>query len=189
MMLREKIINHILSQNDWMKDELLGFKNKIIRLEVEPFIIHFQVDEKGQLFTINTSKDADTFISISPNAFFKMIITKQKKDINISGDVDFANVFSTIITKTRWDIEEDLSLLVGDIAAVEITKFGNAFIKKSKKGLKSLAEALVEYWQEEEQILVSKYEVEKFYTDVDELQENFSRVEVKLNNILINDSK
>ena len=58
-----------------------------------------------------------------------------------------------------------------------------------QKGLKSLAEAFVEYWQEEEQILVSKYEVVKFYTDVDELQENFSRVEVKLNNILINDSK
>ena len=39
MNLQHKIINHVLTQNEWMKDELIQFKNKIIQLQVEPFTL------------------------------------------------------------------------------------------------------------------------------------------------------
>ena len=35
MNLQHKIINHILTQNEWMKDELIQFKNKIIQLPLD----------------------------------------------------------------------------------------------------------------------------------------------------------
>ena len=118
-----------------------------------------------------------------------MVITKQKKDITVSGDVDLANTFSKIMLKARWDYEEDLSYLVGDIAAVEITKITKALARDGKKGLQSVAENFVEYWQEEKQILTTKAEVEKFNSAVDEIQESFSRVEAKINELLQNKSQ
>ena len=55
-----------------------------------------------------------------------------------------------------------------------------------KKGLQSVAENFVEYWQEEKQILTSKADVEKFNSEVDEIQETFSRVEAKINKLMQN---
>ena len=48
MSLQYKIVNHVLAQNEWMKDELIEFKNKIIQLQVEPFILQFKVNDLGQ---------------------------------------------------------------------------------------------------------------------------------------------
>ena len=108
-----------------------------------------------------------------------MLITQQKKDIKIQGDVDFADKFAKTIMKSRWDIEEDLSRFVGDMAAVEITKFGNAVIRDGKKGMQNILEGLVEYYQEEKKLLISKDELNKYYSDVDEIQETFVRIESK----------
>ncbi len=96
--------------------------------------MQFNVDKSGQLSCSEIQSEPDTTIKMSPQAFIKMITSKQKKGIDISGDVDFANTFSQVLLKTRWDIEEDLSHLVGDIAAVELTKAGKAFFKSTKKG-------------------------------------------------------
>ena len=189
MNLQHKIINHVLTQNEWMKDELIQFKNKIIQLQVEPFMLQFKVNDLGQLVSCDIQEHADTNISLTSQAFIRMVVTKQKKDITVSGDVDLANTFSKIMLKARWDYEEDLSYLVGDIAAVEITKITKALARDGKKGLQSVAENFVEYWQEEKQILTTKAEVEKFNSAVDEIQETFSRVEAKINELLQNKSQ
>jgi len=110
-------------------------------------------------------------------------MSKQKKGIDISGDVDFANTFSQVILKARWDIEEDLSRVVGDIAAVEITNAGKAMLISSRKGLQNFGEAIIEYWQEEKKILTIKEEVERFNSEVDLLKEKFSQLEARTKKI------
>ena len=189
MNLQHKIINHVLTQNEWMKDELIQFKNKIIQLQVEPFTLQFKVNDLGQLVSCDIQEHVDTTISLTSQAFIRMAVTKQKKGITVSGDVDLANIFSKIMLKARRDYEEDLSYLVGDIAAVEITKITRAFARDGKKSLQSVAENFVEYWQEEKQILITKAEVDKFNSGVDEIQESFSRVEAKINELLQNKSQ
>ena len=189
MSLQHKIINHILNQNEWMKNELIQFKNKIVQLQVEPFTFQFQVNDLGQLISCDIQEHVDTSIFLTSQAFIRMVMTKQKKDITVSGDVDLANVFSKIILRARWDYEEDLSYLVGDVAAVEIAELAKGISRDGKKGLRSVAENIIEYWQEEKKILTSKAEVEKFNSEVDEIQESFSRVEAKINELLQNKSQ
>ena len=65
MNIKNKIINHILAQNEWMKDELILYKNKIIQIEVEPFLLQFQVDSNGQLINLDNLGDVDTSISMT----------------------------------------------------------------------------------------------------------------------------
>ena len=170
-------------------DKFSKFKNKIIQLQVEPFTLQFKINDFGQLVSCDIQEHVDTTISLTSQAFIRMVVTKQKKGITVSGDVDLANIFSKIMLKARWDYEEDLSYLVGDIAAVEITKITRAFARDGKKSLQSVAENFVEYWQEEKQILITKAEVDKFNSGVDEIQESFSRVEAKINELLQNKSQ
>ena len=183
MNLKNQIINHILIQNDWMKNDLIKYKGKVIRLSIEPFILEFIVNDDGQLSCSEIQSKADTTIKMSAQAFISMVMSKQKKGIDISGDVDFANTFSQVILKARWDIEEDLSRVVGDIAAVEITNAGKAMLISSRKGLQNFGEAIIEYWQEEKKILTIKEEVERFNSEVDLLKEKFSQLEARTNKI------
>jgi len=88
-----------------------------------------------------------------------------------------------VILKARWDIEEDLSRVVGDIAAVEITNAGKAMLISSRKGLQNFGEAIIEYWQEEKKILTIKEEVERFNSEVDLLKEKFSQLEARTKKI------
>ena len=83
MTIKNKIINHILAQNEWMKDELILYKNKIIQIVVEPFLLQFQVDSNGQLINLDNLGDADTSISMTTKAFVNMLTTKQKKNIKV----------------------------------------------------------------------------------------------------------
>lgn len=162
-----------------MKDELIPFKNNTIQLKVDLITLQFKINENGEIIFLEKNLEVDTYISMSLKAFINMLITQQKKDIKIQGDVDFADKFAKTIMKSRWDIEEDLSRFVGDMAAVEITKFGNAVIRDGKKGMQNILEGLVEYYQEEKKLLISKDELNKYYSDVDEIQETFVRIESK----------
>ena len=69
MNLQNQIINHLLIQNDWMRDELILFKGKNIHLSIEPFILQFNVDKSGQLSCSEIQSEPDTTIKMSPQAF------------------------------------------------------------------------------------------------------------------------
>ena len=41
--LKEKIANHILLQNEWMKTELLSFEGNVVLIKVSEIEIYFEI--------------------------------------------------------------------------------------------------------------------------------------------------
>jgi ubiquinone biosynthesis protein UbiJ len=80
----------------------------------------------------------------------------------------------------HWDIEEDLSKVVGDIAAYKIGEVSKKTFAEAKKQSINAAEMLSEYWQEEKNILAKKRHVENFNASVDELVSDIARFEKRL---------
>ena len=103
-----------------------------------------------------------------------------KMQIKIDGDTHLATEFSKVLQQMRWDIEEDLSHLVGDIAANKVVAGSQKLAQETKKQTINLAEMLSEYWQEEKLVIAKKWQVEKFVQDVDSLKSDIARFEKKL---------
>ena len=61
------IVNHLLSQNDWMQSKLIAHKNKAITISISNFEIHFGIENNGQLKTIDKKKKIDCIIKLSIN--------------------------------------------------------------------------------------------------------------------------
>ncbi|HNZ57692.1 MAG TPA: hypothetical protein PKL58_10075, partial [Methylophilaceae bacterium] len=80
----------------------------------------------------------------------------------------------------RWDYEDDLSKLVGDIPAYQIADFGRKAVGSIKETSTNLAEMLSEYWQEEMPVIAKKRHVEQFNSEVDTLRADVARLEKKL---------
>ena len=182
--IKAKLINHLLSQNDWMQTKLKPYSEMIVELEIDTLSIKFIVSSEGQLVVADPEVSSDTYIHMTIKGLIQLITQKKKNEITVKGNLDLANDFSKVIEELEWDMEEDLSRFVGDIPATEITKISKKVFKHTKTNIKNLAENFIEYWQEENKILSKNDDLEIFNANVDELSEDVDRVEAKINNYI-----
>ena len=182
--IKKIIINHLLSQNDWMQSKLIAHKNKTITIAISNFEIHFEVKNNGQLKTIDKKKKVDCIIKLSINDFISQIINNNKGKISIEGDLELAKEVSEILKQIEWDIEEDLSKYIGDIPAIHTTRLIKKILHTGKNNINNLTGSLLEYWEEENKILAKKNHVSKFNYEVDQIVEDVDRLEAKINMII-----
>jgi len=182
--IKKIIVNHLLSQNDWMQSKLIAHKNKAITISISNFEIHFEIENTGQLKTIDKKKKIDCIIKLSINDFISQIINNNKGKISIEGDLELAKEVSEILKQIEWDIEEDLSKYIGDIPARHTTRLIKKILHASKNNINNLTGSLLEYWEEENKILAKKNHVSKFNYEVDQIVEDVDRLEAKINMII-----
>ena len=187
--LRKLILNHVLAQNDWMSSRLKKFHDKTILIKISELSMFLKVNKQGLLEHIGQVKDPDASISMPIKSFINQIIQKKNKGITIKGDIDLAKKVSEILQKTKWDVEEDLSKIVGDAAANRLGIMGGKFLNESKKVTISIAEAFKEYWEEEKPLIAKKTRVHQFLAEIDNISEDVERIEAKINNIALKISK
>ena len=154
--LRKIILNHFLFQNDWMSTRLKKFHNKTILIKISELSMYFSVNKKGLLEYLSQVKNPDASISMPIKSLINQILHKENKDITIKGDIDLAQAVSEILKKIKWDVEEDLSKIIGDVAANRVGILGEKVFNESKKITISIAEAFKEYWEEEKPLIAKK---------------------------------
>ena len=182
--IKKIILDHLLSQNDWMKTKLIDHKNKVVVIEISGLKLIFKIDENGLLHSVSESEKFDCIIKLTVNDFITQLTNKNNSNVSIKGDLELANQISQVLRKIEWDIEDDLSKYIGDIPAIQTTKVLKKIITNSQKNLGNITGALLEYWQEENKILTKKRNVEIFNSEVDKIVEDTERLEAKIKKIV-----
>jgi ubiquinone biosynthesis protein UbiJ len=106
--------------------------------------------------------------------------SKGRAAVQISGDAEIAGRYRELIAAARPDFEEELSRLVGDVAARRLSQFALAALSWARKTGRTAGENLAEYLQEESSDLVNKPELEEYLRGVDQAREAADRIEAKL---------
>ena len=179
--LKKIVLNHIFSQNDWMSSKLKKFKDKIVLIKISEIEMYFKINAQGLLVLTEKEVIPDTSIFMTVNSFFNQIISNK--------NIDLAKEVSEILKKIRWDVEEDLSKIVGDVAANRLGRIGKNFLSGSKSAAINIAEAFKEYWEEENPLIAKKFRVERLLNDIDLISEDVDRLEAKINNLAVKISK
>jgi ubiquinone biosynthesis protein UbiJ len=178
--IKKIILDHLLSQNDWMQSKLVDHKNKIIIIIISDLKLILKVDENGLLHSLNEAEKFDCIIKLTVNSFISQLINNNNSNISIEGDLELANQVAQVLKKIEWDIEEDLSKYIGDIPAIKTTKILKKVVTKGQKNIGNITGALLEYWQEENKILTKKRNVEIFNSEVDKIVEDTERLEARI---------
>jgi len=182
--IKKIILDHLLSQNDWMQTKLIDHKGKVVVIEISGLKLILKIDEKGLLHSLYESEEFDCVIKLTVNDFINQLINKKNGNISIKGDLELANQVSQVLKKIEWDVEEDLSKYIGDIPATQATKVLKKIVTNSQKNISNITGALLEYWQEENKILTKKRHVEIFNSEVDKIVEDTERLEAKIKKIV-----
>ena len=177
-----RFLQHITNQNNWSRPYLAPFAGNVMQFDFSLVKANLIILEDGSLSFAGVTATADAVIRLPPSLAMRLMAQDgaAKMQIEIDGDTHLATELSKVLQQMRWDIEEDLSYLVGDITANKVVAGGKKIAQETKNQTVNLVEMLSEYWQEEKLVIAKKWQVEKFVKDVDSLKSDIARFEKKL---------
>ena len=103
--------------------------------------------------------------------------------VRIEGNAEFADALGFVFRNLRWDLEEDLSRIIGDIAAHRIVSTGVALGEAQKRFALGLTGNAVEYLTEEQPVLVIRPMVQGLDEDMRKLRDAVARLEKRVDKL------
>lgn len=104
----------------------------------------------------------------------------QRGDVRIDGDAELAQKFQELMLLLRPDLEEELSLVVGDVPAHQIGRFARAAFGWTRKAAETTVRNAAEYLAHERRDLVPRAEADQYLRGVDQLREDVDRVAARI---------
>jgi len=180
--LNAHLLNHLLSQNTWAAAQLRPFSGKVIRLSILPLHTTLVIEGNGQFAPAAPDATIAAEIALSPSAVARLALEPDAASglAALQGDSELAAAVGKVLQGLRWDAEEDLSRIIGDIPAHELTRVGSRIRGELRRQAWSLAGMFAEYWLEEQPLIAKKRHLDSFSRDVDALREDVERLAKRL---------
>lgn len=184
--LSTKLLQHLAAQNVWAAPILKPHAGKSVKLDFVVFKTELVILENGSLISAGENNQADATIRIPPSLLPRLLAKDEsaKLNIQIEGDTELATSLAKVFAEMRWDYEDDLSRVLGDVPAYKLSELARNSSHTLKQTAVNLAEMLSEYWQEEKPTLAKKRHIEQFNSDVDTLRADVERLEKRLNKLI-----
>ncbi len=182
-------INHVLRGENWACRRLQSFTGKTVCIRIPPLVnFSLLIDAEGEVQQVNSSKmDADTTLTLSPLVLPRLLARESiaLEQIEIIGDPSFADELINIGKQLNLSaiFEHDLSTAIGDIPAHRITQAGEHLLHWQVENVHRVAQALAEYWTEENHFLTKPATVNQFNEEIKDLQHSIEQLEQRLNRL------
>lgn len=172
------VVNHLLAQESWARNELARHAGKVALLDGGVAFAKLKVAADGMVQAAGDDEAVNVTVRVKLS---DLPLILQNRDrifsyVQIEGDADFANSISRLAQNLRWEAEEDLARLIGDIPATRLTAGVKAAVETAKTTQRKLAENLAEYFLEEKPMLVRPQAVSDFASEVAKLRDDVERL-------------
>ncbi|MBC3920598.1 SCP2 sterol-binding domain-containing protein [Undibacterium sp. CY18W] len=171
-------INHLLAQESWARDKLLPHAGHIACIDLQTMQVRLKVGADGLLEAAGADVVPQVTIHIKLSDLPLIAQNRERafSYVRIEGDAEFANTISSVSQNLRWEAEEDLSKLFGDIAAVRMVGLAKAIHQTALETHQKIQENLAEYFLEENPMLVRPVAVQGMSTEVSKTRDDVERL-------------
>jgi ubiquinone biosynthesis protein UbiJ len=176
----------LVEREQWARERLAPFAGKCARLRLAPLPdLVIEVLEAGYIGPGQETAEAAVTLTISPAAVPLLFVRPEAamRDVRIDGDTDLARAIDFLFRNLRWDVEEDLSRVVGDVAAHRVAGAARSFGAWQREAAERLGQNVAEYLKEEAGLLPHPHEVERFGREVDALRDAVERLEQRVERV------
>lgn len=179
------IFNRLLSRAPWARQRLQPHAGLLAKLDVQPIRLMFEVTPEGMLQSA-AKTDPDVVLTLPLAALGQFAAGKvdvAMRSVHIQGNAEFADALGFVFRNLRWDAEEDLAQIFGDVAAHRLANTGRAIIAAQRRMVGSVAGNLVEYLTEERPMLVPQALNEQFADELRMLRDAVARTEKRIDRL------
>lgn len=175
-------LNHLLTQSGWALPRLVRFGGKTARFRVAPLSFSCAILSDGSLQAAPADATADATCTLSPTLLPRLALQDEAalEQVATSGDAALITEIFFLARNLRWDAAEDLSHIVGDIAAERAVQFAKEQHQNVRAAVLNLGQAAAEYWTEERPLLATPQQVGDFKQQVSALLESLARLEQRI---------
>ena len=114
------LINHVLMQEPQAMERLARQKGSVVLVRWQQWTFKVCMTPAGLLDLATADSKPDLHLVVtesSPVAIAQAVMQGGKPGVRIEGDVQLAAEVNWLMDHVRWDLEEDLSRVVGDAPA------------------------------------------------------------------------
>jgi ubiquinone biosynthesis protein UbiJ len=183
----EELLNRNVAESRRAQALCRQLDGRAIELEVRdtPFRLYMEARDGRIALADRRETEADARLSGTPLSLLALARPGAEGrlrggTVRIEGDAEIAQRFRELLEQARPDVEEELSRVIGDVAAHRVANFARGFLDLGRRAADSLATSAAEYLQEEGRDLPVRIEVDEFLKDVDRLRDDTERLEARI---------
>jgi len=176
-------LNHLLEREAWARDKLAPFAGEVVELRVGLLPpLRLLIAEGGKARGAEDASPATLTIVAKPG--FLAALSKGEEHlmraVDIAGNARLATEILVLLRHLRWDVEEDLSRVFGDVMAHRMVGTARDFAAWQAETGRRVAENVMEYAIEERRMVVSRTEFDGFAAEVARLRDDLARLEQRM---------
>ena len=129
------LLNHVLMQEPVAMERLARHRGQVILAQWREFSFQVRATPAGLLDVAGADMQADLTLTVpeaSPLALAQALLRGEKPPVRIAGDVQLAAEVNWLVDHVRWDLEEDLSRILGDAPAHALAQVVGAALQTLK---------------------------------------------------------
>lgn len=176
--------NHLLASAPWARDRLQAHAGRTARLSFQPILnIDFSIAAEGQLASWESDEAPDVVLKLSPNQLPALLsggTAKLMGEVRIEGNAELAEALGFVFRNLRWDAEEDLSRLLGDMAAHRILDGGRQIANHGQLALGRAGSNIGEFLAYESGLLTPAGALEGLSVELVELRDRLARLDKRV---------
>jgi ubiquinone biosynthesis protein UbiJ len=176
----------VLSDYPAARAQLQGHEGKLIAADVGPFKARMRVTRAGEMELVGETGSELSVPDVSfviPLSALPKLASKDAaafSQIVFTGDSELAATLSDIARNIEWDIEEDLSRVLGDVAAHRIVDtVERAHVWRKDAGQRFTAN-VAEYLTEERRSFISQHDLDDLTRHNEALRDDIARLDARL---------
>nr|WP_298725407.1 SCP2 sterol-binding domain-containing protein [uncultured Steroidobacter sp.] len=183
----ESLLNRNIAASSAARALCRRLDTKVMALHVEglPLSIYFKAT--GEQMSLDTQYEGtpNATLSGTPLSLLRMAgpapeAALRTGSVHIHGDAEIAQTFSELLKQARPDLEEELSRVIGDVAAHQVGSVARSAFSFARRAADTFAQNVSEYLQEEGRDAPSRTEADEFINGVDRLRDDVDRFEARL---------
>ena len=183
----ESLLNRNLAASAAARALCMRLDAKVLALHVEgvPLSVYFK--SHGESMSLHTEHQGtpDATLSGSPLSLLRLAgpapeAALRGGSVHIECDAEVAQTFSELLKAAQPDLEEELSRVVGDVAARQIGNAARSALGFARRAKDTFMQNIAEYLQEEGRDVPNRTEAEEFLQGVDKVRDDVERLEARL---------
>lgn len=176
--------NHLLAQASWARARLQAHAGRTARLALVPLAtIDFSVSADGHVAEWAGEDAPEVTLRLAVVDLPRLLVDgleSAMRQVRIEGNADFAEALGFVFRHLRWDAEEDLARVFGDIAAHRLVDTAQWLAGEGRRSAERAGGNLVEYLTEEAPLLVPRAALPGFAQEVAALRDAVGRLDKRL---------
>lgn len=175
------VVNRLLEAQPWARQRLAPFAGETLELRAALLpTLRLQILEGGSV--ASAGAEPGLTMTLKPQLLAALARGEEHamRAVDVQGNGRLAAEILVLARHLRWDAEEDLSRLFGDVVAHRLAGAARAFAAWHIDAARRVAGALVDYSTDEQRLLVRRAELEHLAEPLAQLRDAIARLDKRL---------